>query len=313
MPVLPELRPMLERIAAARAQQAVPPSLAEQRAMIAAQQPMRLRLVAPAPKADRAEHRVPVPGGEIAVRVFTPPGADGPLPVHLHVHGGGWWLGSHEPHDVACARLAVDAGCAVVSPDHRLAPEHPFPAPAEDVYATLLWTVEHAAGLGVDPGRVSVGGVSSGGNLAAAAALMARDRGGPALAAQLLEVAPLDLTLTALADVGPVPGLPLTREDMARYVARYAAGAPREHPYLSPLRAGDLSGLPPARIMTAEYDLLRDDGERYAARLAEAGVPAAVTRWAGHLHGSHEMTALLRSAREWQALNAEFLRERLRR
>ncbi|WP_433334361.1 alpha/beta hydrolase [Spirillospora sp. CA-294931] len=311
MTVLPQLEPVLERIAEARGRPVPAASVAERRAATHAQMGMRARMAEPAPDADQSDHRVPVDGGEITVRISTPPGAGRPLPVHVFVHGGGWWLGTPELSDGVCARVAVNVGCAVVSVDHRLAPEHPFPVPAEDTYAALCWTAEHADDLGFDAARISIGGVSSGGNLAAAAALMARDRGGPALVAQVLDVMAADLTLGD-DPVEELPGgYPLGRDDLAEYLGFYTRPEERTLPYASPGLTPDLGGLPPTRINTAEYDLLRDGAERYGARLRDAGVPVTVTRWAGHIHGSHEMTALIPSSRDWHERNEEFLRERL--
>jgi acetyl esterase len=260
---------------------------------------------------ERADHQVAVEGGSITVRSYTPD-LPGPLPGHLYVHGGGWWLGELDHRDALCARLAVEARCTVISVAHRLAPEHRFPTPVHDCAAALRWVADHAGSLGVDGTRLSIGGDSSGANLAAATALLARDEGGPALLAQVLEIPALDLTMGQPSLNGSEEGALLRREDLAADIDRYCEAGDRRHPYASPLLAEDLAGLPEALIMTAEYDVLRDDGEAYGRRLVEAGVPAEVVCWEGHVHGSHEMTAVLESARRWQDRVAGFLRDRLK-
>lgn len=311
MPVLPELAPMLARIEAARAHlpDAASP-VAERRAAIHRGMDQRAGAVAlPPPPVAVTDHAVPVEGGEITVRTYRPDGP-GLLPCHVYMHGGGWWLGELAHRDAICARLAADAGCLVASVAHRLAPEHRFPVPVRDCVTALRWVAAHADPLGVDTSRLSIGGDSSGANLAAATALVARDEGGPALVAQVLEIPALDLTMgqpAVTAVAGPVV---LTRDDLADNIARYADSEDRPHPYASPLLAPDLSGLPPALVMTAEFDILRDDGAAYARRLVEAGGSAELVEWAGHVHGSHEMTAVLESARDWQARVAAFLRSR---
>jgi acetyl esterase len=311
MPILPELVPMLDRIDEARAHMP-DPSLpaAERRQAIHRAMAQRGAMVLPAPPVGTSDHQVPVEGGTITIRAYRPPDAGpGPLPVHLYIQGGGWWLGELDHRDALCAHLATDAGCVVVSVAHRLAPEHPFPIPVHDCHAALLWTAEHAADLGVDATRISIGGASSGANLAAATTLMARDRGGPALVAQVLDIPALDLTMSRPSAKGLGERTFLSPEDLAGDIARYCSPDELRNPYASPLLADDLRGLPQALIMTAEYDILQDDGAAYARRLSEAGVPSELVCWPGHMHGSHEMTAILESARDWQARGAAFLRE----
>lgn len=187
MPVLPELVPMLDRIAQARVHMPdASTPVAERRAFIHRGMDQRAKAVAlPMPPGTRADHEVPVEGGTITVRVYRPDLA-GVLPGHVYVHGGGWWLGELHHRDAVCARLAADARCAVVSVAHRLSPEHRFPGPVHDCRDALRWVAGNAGRLGVDAARLSIGGDSSGANLAAATALMVRDQGGPALVAQVL-------------------------------------------------------------------------------------------------------------------------------
>jgi acetyl esterase len=216
------------------------------------------------------------------------------LALHLYFHGGGFWLGTLDQSDSSCRRLAAASDRVVVSVDYRLAPESKFPVQVEDCYAALCWAVENATVLGIDRDLVSVGGGSAGGALAAAVALMARDRGGPMLRFQLLEIPVTDLTMSqpSIAENAHAPVL--TRTGIAQYVSYYLAD-PKDatHPYASPLLAPDLTGLPPALVTTAEFDPLRDEGEAYARRLEEAGVPVRVIRLEGHFHGSYTMSKLI--------------------
>jgi acetyl esterase len=203
----------------------------------------------------------------------------------VYFHGGGWVIGSLEGADGSCRMLANRGRCVVVSVGYRLAPETKFPAPVEDAYAALRWVADHAAELGVDRSRIAVGGSSAGGNLAAAAAILARDRRGPAVAFQLLTVPVTELRRTAPSTGEFAEGYGLTRADMEWYGSHYIrTDADRDDPRASVLRA-NLAGLPPAFIITAECDPLRDDGEAYAARLREAGVAAKHKRYSGMFHG----------------------------
>jgi acetyl esterase len=244
-----------------------------------------------------ADHRVPVAGGEITVRMYSP-GGSGPHPVLVYYHGGGWVIGDLYTHDGLCRSLANAARCAVLSVDYRLAPEFKYPVAAEDSYAGLRWAVGNAARLDIDRHRVAVGGDSAGGNLATVVALMARERGGPALVHQTLIYPVTDHGLDTPSYLENATGYVLTREGMrwfwGHYLARESQG---REPYASPLRAPSLAGLPPALVITAECDPLRDEGEAYAARLRDAGVPVTLTRYAGMFHGFVRMTRILDKAR----------------
>jgi len=219
-------------------------------------------------------------------------------------------MGAPEMFDPQCQDIAAGAGCVVVSLDYRLAPEHRFPVPVEDCYAGLLWTAQHARALGVDATRISVGGGSAGGGLSASVALVARDRGGPRLVLQVLEIPVTDLTLSQPSVRENGAGYMLTREGMEQ-IAGYYLARPEDarHPWASPLLAPDLSNLPPALVMTAEFDPLRDEGEAYAARLAAAGNTVTLRRWLGHIHGSMGFTKILASAREYRAQIIAALRQ----
>lgn len=229
----------------------------------------------------------------------------------IFFHGGGWWWGSPEISDTRCRALAARAGVTVVSVDYRLAPENPFPAGLDDCYRALTWTVEQAGRFGFDPDLVGVAGESAGGNLAAAVSLMARDRGGPSLKLQLLEIPALDLTLSSPSIEKHGEGHVLTAEDLRWCVDLYLGGHDPADPLVSPLLAADLSGLPPAYIAVAEYDPLVDDGHRYAERLEQAGVPVTLRQFAGQVHGSQSLTALLPIARDWRESVISAVREHL--
>ena len=237
--------------------------------------------------------RIPGPSGELPIRVYTPTG--GPHPVVVYFHGGGWVIGDLESHDGVCRALANGVPATVVSVDYRLAPEHRFPAAADDCWAATRWVAEHGAALG-DVSRIAVGGDSAGGNLAAVVSLMARDRGGPRIAYQLLVYPVTDASLDTPSYRENADGYLLTRSVMEWFWNHYTKATDRESPYASPLRARDLKGLPPALVITAEFDPLRDEGEAYARRLEQAGVPVKVRRFDGMIHGFFGMGAVFPQA-----------------
>jgi acetyl esterase/lipase len=253
------------------------------------------------------DHAVRLEGRDVRVRSYRPAAIPGPLPAHVLVHGGAYWAGSVESHDPLCAWYARSVPCRVFSVGYRLAPEHPYPAGLEDCYAALLWVAEHAAALGVDPERLSVGGVSAGGGLAAALALLARDRSGPALRLQLLEIPMLDPGMGQRSLDTYAEGFGLSRADVAAGWRHYLPdGAPDA--YAGVFAAEDLSGLPPAAVLTAGCDPLRDEGEAYAVRLRTSGVPVSTHRAHGHVHSSHYLTRFLPSARRAVAWTTDALR-----
>ncbi|MEO1061042.1 MAG: alpha/beta hydrolase [Actinomycetota bacterium] len=252
---------------------------------------------APKPDADplvRVEdHVLPGPAGDLPVRVYAD-SIGTPLPVVAFFHGGGWVLSSVDGHDSLARRIAKRSGALVVSVEYRLAPEHPFPAPHEDCWAATRWLAEHAAGLGGDPARLAVAGDSAGGNLAAGVALRARDESVP-LALQVLIYPCIDTEQTRPSMAENGTGYFLTAGDMDWFWGHFVPPQHRDDPYAVPMRAGDVSGLAPALVQTAEYDPLRDEGEEWAARLAAAGVPVTTTRYDGVVHGFvsrwHQMAA----------------------
>jgi acetyl esterase len=230
------------------------------------------------------DRRIPGPGGEIPVRIYTPEG-EAPLPVLAFLHGGGWVIGSLESHDAFCRALARAIPAIVVAVDYRLAPEHPFPAGLDDGYAALTWIAENAASFGGDPARIAVGGDSAGANLSAAITLLARERGGPKLAHQLLIYPATHLEAETVSMRENAEGYFLTRAIMEWFSAHYITAEQKVLPSASPMLAADHRNLPPATVITAEFDPLRDDGEAYAARLREHGVPVDSARYDGMIHG----------------------------
>jgi acetyl esterase len=244
-----------------------------------------LERASPEPVAGVFDLDVPGPEGDVPVRLYRPDAAHA-LPVLLYFVGGGWVLGSPDAADPVCRRLANATPCAVVSVAYRRAPENPFPAGLDDCYAALCWAAGHGAELGLDPTRLAVGGASAGGNLAAAVALLAREREGPRLALQALVYPPLDHRADTPSMAEALDPLFFGREDLAWCWSHYLADpADGDNPLASPLRARDLRGLPPALVITAELDPLRDHAELYAARLGEAAVPFDLKRFEGVPHG----------------------------
>jgi len=242
--------------------------------------------------------KVPGDGGLIPVRVYRPSPAS-PLPVLIYFHGGGFVLGGLDMVDRTCRAMANGSGCVVISVDYRLAPEHPFPAAADDAFAATQFVAEHAADFGIDPSLIAVGGDSAGGNLATVVALRARDAGGPALAFQLLVYPLVDFTDH---DSGSMreyaEGHFLTTAIMDYFADHYLPpGVDRRQPWVSPLNA-NLAGLPPAAVLTAECDPLRDQGEAYVRRLRDAGVTAALKRYDGMFHPFFSLSGIIDGARE---------------
>ena len=257
------------------------------------------------------ELAAPVDGTTVRVRRYRPPGP-GPWPAHVLAHGGSFWSGGLEQVDALAREYAAKAQCCVLSVEYRLAPEHRWPTAAEDMYAVVRWAAREADTLGIDARRLSVGGLSVGGGLAAVTALMARDRGGPQLVFQLLEIPVTDLTMSQPSVRRFATGHLLTRSALEEGYGLYVPNpADRVHGYASPLLAPDLSGLPPALVLTCEYDPLRDEGEAYARRLHEAGVRVRSVCAFGHVHSSTYVPGRPRSAARYRAMTARALRDAL--
>jgi acetyl esterase len=260
------------------------------------------------PVFDVTDQIFPGPEGELPVRVYRP-STDRPLGTLVYFFGGGWTLGGIDTSDGVCRALANAAGCLVVTPGYRLAPEHPFPAAVRDCLAAVAWVADNADLLGADPGRIAVGGDSAGGNLAAVVAQQTRER---ALAAQLLVYPNTSYRADTESLRDNDDRWLFNRHSVDWYWRNYLTDP--EHgrdPRVSPLLAPDLSGLPPALVITAEYDPLRDEGEQYAERLRTAGVPVELTRYDGMAHGFFTMSGVLPDARRAVAQAAEYLRKNL--
>ena len=360
MPLDPQARALLDRVAA----RGLPPvwemTLEEARATMLA---LRRLAGPPEPVAGVDDRAIPGPAGEIPIRIYTPSEASppnpptlggtgraslvssnaglspdlakdptlpvspqnwgagaaraagpGPFPILVFFHGGGFVIGDLDSMDAPCRALANRAGCLVVSVDYRRAPEHKFPTATEDCYAAVRWVAENAASLNGDSARIAVGGDSAGGNLAAVVALMARDRGGPPLRYQLLIYPATNHDFTTASCQENAEGYFLTTADSRWFWSQYLRDEnDAANPYASPLRAEDLSGLPPALIITAEYDPLRDEGEAYAERLRQAGVAAEAKRYDGMIHGFFQMGAVIDRGKQAiedaaQALRTAFAR-----
>ncbi len=241
---------------------------------------------------------IPGEAGDIAARLYRPASAE-PLPALVYFFGGGWALGTLDTSDAVLRMISNLAGCACVAVSYRLAPEHKFPAAVDDCYAGAAWVAANAAELGIDPARLAVGGDSSGGNLAAAVTLKAKQQGGPAFVHQLLVYPNTDASADTESMREVIDEHFFNKNAIAWYWGMYlAAPDDGKNPLASPLLAPDLSGLPPATVLTAELDPLRDEAEQYGTKLAEAGVPAEIIRYDGMMHGFFTMVGILDVAKE---------------
>jgi acetyl esterase len=295
MPLDPQAKALLDQMAEAGAPPFESLTPEQAREMI-----IQMRELAgePEPVAKVEDSQIPTPDGQIPVRIYTPEGT-GPFPILVYFHGGGWVIGTIDTIDAPCRSLANRAGCIVVSVDYRLAPEHKFPAAPEDCYATTRYVAESATAFNADPQRLAVGGDSAGGNLAAAVALMARDRGGPPIAFQLLVYPVTDHNFDTVSYQENAEGYLLTKNGMVWFWDHYLTNTEDGHnQYASPLRALSLRDLPPAFVQTCEFDPLRDEGEAYAARLREEGVQVDSKRYDGLIHGSFQMAGVLNRGSE---------------
>jgi acetyl esterase len=265
------------------------------------------------PEVSRVEMReLDGPAGKISVRIYSPAG-DGPKPGLVFFHGGGFVVCDLDSHDATCRELANGADCVVVSVDYRLAPEAKFPAAPEDCYAATQWVSIEAKELGIDAARIAVAGDSAGGNLAAAVAMMSRDRGGPSLVHQLLIYPVTDHRFDTTSYKENGSGYFLSEKMMRWFWHHYLSSeADGDNPLASPLRASDLGGLPSATLLTAEYDPLRDEGRAYAVRLEEAGITTTHTEYPGVFHGFFGMTTQIPRARQAVDDSCDALRKAFR-
>jgi acetyl esterase len=292
------LDPQIQAMRDQRERDNVPPlyamSLAEARAADLAS--IREGGGEPEPVYEVANLTITGPGGELPLRLYRPT-SERPLPVLLYFFGGGWVLGTIDTADGVSRSLANSSGALVAVVGYRLAPEHRFPAAVGDCYAAVRWVAEHASEIGADPARIAVGGDSAGGNLAAGVALRARAEG-PALAGQLLVYPNTDQLADDQSMRAADDPFLFNRHSVAWYRQHYLADpGDAASPLASPLRAGSLAGLPPALVITAEYDPLRDQGEAYARRLASEGVQAELTRYPGMAHGFFTMIGTVDASR----------------
>jgi acetyl esterase len=282
----PQARALLDLMA----QKGIPPTHTLTPAQARAAYRERRSYTQPAPPEVASVRTFPIPGpaGDLALRLYRPigSGAEAALPVLVYYHGGGWTIGDLDTHDTLCRELANGAGCAVVAVDYRMGPEHRFPAAVDDSVAALRWVHANAGELKLDATRIAVGGDSAGGNLAAVAAIAARDAGGPALAFQLLIYPATDMRRIAKSHQTNGQGYLLTSDTIAYFRGHYVNDDRDDLDWrASPLLAQDLAGLPPAFILTAGYDPLRDEGLHYAQRLTQAGSSASLVCFERMIHG----------------------------
>lgn len=257
------------------------------------------KLSGPAESVAKLEERmIPVKDGEIKTRIYTPEGPED-FPIFIYLHGGGWVFGDLNTADSPCRSLANQAKCIVVSIDYRLAPEHKFPTAHDDCYEAAIWVANHAKEWRGDPTRIVIGGDSAGGNLAASVTIKARDLKGPKFLSQVLIYPVTDLSFSTLSYEENGEGYFLTHESMAWFAQQYFENEEDKLTvYAAPLRSKDLSGLPPALVITAEYDPLRDEGLDYANRLHEAGVQVESTCYEGMMHGFFWMAGIMNKGKQ---------------
>jgi acetyl esterase len=299
MPLDPQVQTILEQLAAAGGPDIADLSVEQARALMAELS----ALGGSGPEVESVENMtVPGQDGPIPIRLYRPSGVSpsgGPPPLLVWFHGGGWVIGDLDSADSTARELSAGAGVVVASVDYPLAPEHPYPAGPEAVIAATRWLAEHAAELQVDGTRVAVGGDSAGGNLAALTAIALRDQGGPDLAFQLLVYPATDLLMSYPSVRENGEGYLLTASAIEWFVGHYLSNeADAKDPAVSPMYVDDLAGLPPALLITAEYDPLRDEGEAYAKRLEEAGSDVTLSRYDGQIHGFFGMTPTLDGSRQ---------------
>lgn len=304
MPLDPQLTPILEA--------AVPFMSTDWNSVdVATAREAAAQSIIPSPEYNLASvenFHVPTREGSVPVRLYRP-NDEQHSPVILFLHGGGWVLGTLDAYDGICRKLALDSGYPVLAVDYRLAPEHPYPAALDDSFAVLEWLSNSGADKGLDPSRIALAGDSAGANLSTALAVISRDRGGPAIRHQALLYPATDRSCSSQSFVENDRYL-LTPAMMRWYWKHYTGERPDEEVALAlPARFQDLSRLPGATVLTAEYDPLRDEGEAYAAALSRAGVPTELVRAPGQIHGFISMLGMVDAAERWLGYVARRLRD----
>lgn len=249
--------------------------------------------------------------GNVPIRLYRPAPMGEKLPVIVFYHGGGWVIGDLDTHDAPCRMLAAETGYAVVAVDYGLAPENPFPAAVNDAYEALKWVAANSDTLGIDAEKIAVAGDSAGGNLAAVMCHKTRDEAGPKISHQLLVYPVTDDAMDTVSYVDNGEGYMLSRDTMTWFFGHYMVPDAAGNPLLSPLHATSFAELPPATVITAEYDPLRDEGEAYADKLKAAGIDTLKQRIDGQVHGFFTMTDMMPEAAEVIALGAERLKRDL--
>ena len=244
-----------------------------------------------------SEREIPGPGGNIPIRIYQPEGGDEPHPIVMVFHGGGWVVGDPDTEDVTSRSFCRRLNAVVVSVDYRLAPETPFPGAADDCYAATKWAADNADELGADASLIATAGTSAGGNLSAVVAVMARDRGGPRISHQVLYCPVIDFGPERGSYDEFADGFGLTKVGMIWFWDQYVPEkSDLDNPYVCPIRADSLAGLPDATVIVAECDVLRDEAEEYAQALADAGVDSRLTRYEGMMHGFNIQLGLIQAA-----------------
>ncbi len=310
MPVDPQVQAFLEAQAQAAMANQVPPITEQTVEMARAGYLAIAEMLGEGPEAGIEDAVVPGPAGDVPIRIYRPRDASDGLPILVYYHGGGWVIGDLDTHDYACRELCVGAGCLVVSVGYRLAPEARFPAAVDDSWAALRWVAANAESIGGDPSRIAVGGDSAGGNLAAVMSLLARDNGGPCLAFQLLVYPAVDMDFSRPSIDENAEGYVLTKDHMIWFRGHYLrSDADRADFRASPLLASGHGGLPPALVITAEFDPLRDEGRDYAEKLQAAGVPTTLSNYEGQVHVFFQLSPILDGGRRAVDEAAAALRE----
>lgn len=297
MPIDPQVQAVLDQLNAAGSPPFTEMTVAEARA--ASMTAFADLVGAPEAISSVVNRFIPGPTSDLPVRIYVPEQQSRPSGALVYFHGSGWVVQNIDVSDAPARAVANRTGCTVIAVNYQKAPEHKFPVPFDDAYAAVTWVAEHADELSIDPQRIGVMGDSAGGNLAAAVCLKAQARGTPAIACQVLIYPATDFGWDKPSAIKNAEGLVLERSTMQWFWSHYlASDSEADNPFVSPLRAPSLAGLPPAFIVTAEFDPLCDDGELYGERLRQAGVPVKVHRYEGVTHGFFWMSGVVDQSRQ---------------